>query len=254
MTLKTFQDKHVVVTGGALGIGRAIVEAFAGEGAHVAFADIDEESGKKTCKEVYELTGNPQVMFYRADLSDGQEVCGFVEYVLRWLEYVDVLVNNVGINFKSGNILEHSIDDFQKTLDLNVMSYIRCIKGFLPTMVQKKQGVIINISSTMAFGAPGFPAYSMSKGSIVTLTKSLALDHASQNIRVNAVAPGLIETPATQPWINQQKNAAQAKGVPMGIVGKPQDIANAVLFLASEKASYITGHVLVVDGGLSIGE
>lgn len=252
--MKKFNNKNVLVSGGAAGIGKGIVQAFALEGATVYFADINSEMGINTKKDITSFTGNKKIEFIRTDFSCQQDIDNLIEQVLGKAGFIDVLVNNVGVNLRSGNILEHSNEELSNTFKINLYSYIYCIQGFLPAMIKRKQGSIVNVSSTMGLGAKGFTAYSVSKGSIITLTKALALDHATDNIRVNAVAPGLIATPSTGAWINQQENAAEMKGIPLNRVGRPDDIANAVIFLASEQASYITGHVLIVDGGLSVGE
>lgn len=249
-----FCGKHVVVTGGAAGIGRGIVEGFASAGAHVVFGDYNGAAGKAAEEDIKAITGNGQIGFIEADLSDRKSLSQFAAAAQDRLGHADVLVNNVGVNFRSGTIMEHTESDFIQSYHSNIMSCVRCIQHFLPGMLQRRSGSVISISSTMALGAAGFSAYAWSKGSIETLTRTLALDHAADGIRFNAVAPGLIATPSTLPWINNQSNAAKQKGVPMGIVGAPEDIAHAVMFLSSDKASYITGQVLYVDGGLSVGE
>src|SRR5699024_2655993 len=132
-------------------------------------------------------------------------------------------------------------------------SSLTITKQLLPLMLKNKGGAIINISSTMSVGTKNDLAYSASKGYINTMTKSLALDYATDKIRVNAIAPGVIDTTAIQPWM-QQKNTAGSKCIPMGEIGKTEDIANAAIFLASQKAAYITGQILTVDGGLTVGE
>ena len=252
--MKEFNNKIVVITGGASGIGKGIVNAFAKNGAKIFFADINEQLGLITQEEIILATGNHQIEYVKADLSNKVDVRNLVNYILGKEGFIDVLINNAGVNLRSGSILEHDSADFERTFRINVLSDILMIQGFLPSMIKRKKGAIINISSTMSYGAEGVSAYATSKGSINTLTKSLALDHARDGIRINAVAPGLISTPATEKWISEQEDPAKAKGVPMGTVGTPEDIANAVLFLASDKAAYITGHILVVDGGLSVGE
>lgn len=252
--MNEFLGKKIVITGGAAGIGKALVHAFASEGGSVAFSDINRQEGELTCQQVIKARGTDQVYFFPADMSKEDEIERFASLVISKLGDVDILVNNVGENFAEGTILQHSLLIFDKTYMLNIRCAVQCIQYFLPTMQKKKHGAIIFISSTMALGARGFSAYSMSKGALDSLTTTLALDHAKENIRINAIAPGLIATPRTQAWIDSQRNAADAKGIPMGIVGTPEDISEAALFLASERARYITGQVLVVDGGLTIGE
>ncbi|MFC4600516.1 SDR family NAD(P)-dependent oxidoreductase [Cohnella hongkongensis] len=249
-----FAGKRVVVTGGAMGIGRGIVEAFAEAGATVVFADRNGSAGEETAKAIASSSCGGEVEFIQADLSNPTQMREFIDKAVGLLGYADVLVNNVGVNYRSGGILSHTEADFHASYQTNVMSCVRCVQGFLPGMMDRGRGAVVSVSSTMALGAPGFAAYAWSKGSIDTLTRTLALEYAASGIRFNAVAPGLIDTPATRPWIERQPHPADAKGVPMRTVGTPLDIANAVLFLGSEKAAYITGQVLYVDGGLSVGE
>jgi NAD(P)-dependent dehydrogenase (short-subunit alcohol dehydrogenase family) len=168
---------------------------------------------------------------------------------------VDVLINNAGANFVKGSLEEHTLQLYQKTMDTNMMSYFLFAKFFIPNMVKHETGCVINIASTMGLrGAQDHLAYTISKGANITFTQSLALDYASCGIRINAIAPGLIDTPATEDWIKSQEDPGKAKGVPLGRAGTSEEIAHAAVFLASEEASYITGTVLVVDGGLSVGE
>ncbi len=249
-----FRNKKVFVSGGALGIGKSIVKNFLEEEALVIFADLNKNEGEKTERELKNLINNQNLLFIHADLSKEDEVrniCNFVNYQY---DGIDILINNVGINLKEGKILDYNTSDFLNIFYINLFSYIWLIQGFFPAMAKNREGSIVNISSTMAWGTRGFLPYSVSKGAIITLTKSLALELAEFNIRVNAIAPGLITTPSTQEWISQQDDAAKTKGVPLNRVGKPEDVAHAVAFLASDKASYITGHILVVDGGLTVGE
>lgn len=249
-----FAGRHVVVTGGAMGIGRGIVESFAAEGASVVFADRNGEAGAEACEEICRNSGNPRIAFVQADLSQPDGVNALAACVNERLGHADVLVNNVGVNFRGGDILQHSEEDFANTYQTNIMSCVRCIQAFLPRMLERERGSVVSISSTMALGAPGFSAYSWSKGSVDTLTRTLALEYAAAGIRFNAVAPGLVATPATLPWMESQTDPADAKGIPMRRAGTPRDIAEAVMFLASDRASYITGQILYVDGGLSVGE
>lgn len=252
--MREYLNKIVVVSGGASGIGKGIVNAFSKEGAKVIFADIHEENGWNTQEEIKKETNNPHVDFFKADFSIEEDIKKFSDFIINKYDKVDILINNIGVNIKSGRLTDVELDVYEKVFKINVLSSITLTKLLLPSMMKERKGSIINISSTMSLGTKNDLAYSASKGYINTMTKSLALDYAKDQIRFNAIAPGIIETPATQPWILQQKDPAESKGVPMGKVGKPEDIANAALFLSSEKASYITGHILVVDGGLTVGE
>lgn len=252
--MREFEGSRVVVSGGASGIGKAIVTAFAFEGAAVMFADMNAEQGEQVRKQLMDKTGNPRIEFVAADLSDEQETALVAEYAMNKLSGVDILVNNVGGNFGNGNLLQHTIGDFLRTFQLNVLSSVALTRGIIPSMIEQRKGAIINISSTMSAGAAGFAAYAATKGALNAFTTTLALDHAADNIRVNAIAPGLIATPLNQAWIDEQDDAAKVKGIPMNRVGQPEEIASVALFLASDKASFLTGQVITVDGGMTVGE
>jgi len=252
--LGEFFDKVVVVTGGASGIGEGIVKAFSKEGAKVIFADVDKDKGVKTEVVSKEESNHQDVYFVETNLAMEKEINQFSDFILDKFGRVDVLVNNVGVNKKSGTLTDVEIDVFEEVFKINALSSLTITKQLLPLMLKNKGGAIINISSTMSVGTKNDLAYSASKGYINTMTKSLALDYATDKIRVNAIAPGVIDTPAIQPWMQQEKNPAGSKGIPMGEIGKTEDIANAAIFLASQKAAYITGQILTVDGGLTVGE
>lgn len=252
-----FVNQVVLITGGASGIGRETAHCFVNEGASVLIVDKNENLGTKAVKEMasegYYRNGRSE--FIRADISKDEDVSRLAQSVKEKYGVIDVLVNNAGINFNEGSILEHSMEEYEKTFQVNLFGYIRCIKAFISGMVDRKKGVIVNVASTMGLrGAGNSLAYTLTKGSIITLTQSLAITYAKDNIRVNAVAPGLIKTPATEDWIKKQRDPAKAKGIPLGRVGLPRDVAEAILFLSSTESSYITGAILPVDGGLTLGE
>jgi len=248
-----FVNKVVVVTGGASGIGEKIALDFADEGAKVVVADKDFVKAETVVNSIREK--NKEAIFVVIDVASEEAVEFLVSETKKYFGWADILVNNAGVNLKEGTVLDHKVEEFDRTLAINIRGYFLCAKGFIPGMIRKGKGVIVNIASTMGLrGAKKFVAYSISKGSVITLTQCLAMDHAADNIRVNVVAPGLIETPATEDWIRQQKDPAKVKGIPLGRTGTSKEVAEVVLFLSSEKAAYITGAVLVVDGGLSLGE
>jgi len=161
--MKEFQNRNVVVTGGASGIGKGIVEAFAKEGANVVFADVNHKLGLLTQAEVSEKSRNQNVYFIEVDMRNTEDISGFIERANQRMPYVDVLVNNVGVNVKSGDILSHDLKDFEDAFHINVFSAIACIQGFLPSMQRRKKGAIVNIASTMGYGTSGFLSYSMTK-------------------------------------------------------------------------------------------
>ena len=253
-----FDGKVVIVTGGAKGIGAGISKAFAGAGASVAAVDIDAEAGKKIA-----AGGNKglagEIHFFNADVSQGEACRQLVaDVVAKWGE-VDVLCNNVGIQPVPSYVPAHELPDeiWDRIIDVNLKSHFLMTKYCVPGMMERGSGVIINTASVQGLqSATAISAYAASKGGILSLTRQLALEYAPHGIRVVAVNPGGIETPLVD-------EAVEAFGMnrdefmegfnkihPIGRYGQPADIANAMLFLASERASFITGEYLCVDGGL----
>jgi NAD(P)-dependent dehydrogenase (short-subunit alcohol dehydrogenase family) len=240
----TFQGKSVIVTGGARGIGHAIVRRFLEQGASVHIIDLD-------FPKPFDLAGDSTVHIYTGDISRATDVREFVARVMDADGRVDVLVNNAGI------IRDHVIwrmpeEDFDLVLNVNLKGAWLMCKEVAPLMRRQQSGRIINITSRAWLGNVGQSNYAASKGGLVSLTRVLALELAQHNVTVNAVAPGLIDTPLTRnlpPEVYEKLVQAQ----PGKKAGTPEDIAAAVAFLASEEAGFINGQVLHVDGGKSIG-
>ena len=240
-----------LVTGGSRGIGKAIVEALAREGAKVAF--IYRSSKESADKLVADLALDQREAFgIQADVANKAEADKAIEQVLEKWGQIDILVNNAGI-IRDGLLAVMEPDAWSDVINTNLGSCYNFCNGVMRTMMSKRYGRIINISSVAAeFGNQGQTNYAASNGGIQGLTRCLATEVGRRNITVNAVAPGFIETDMTE----AVRNAAEGeikKRIAVRRLGKPEDIANAVSFLASEEASYITGHVLVVDGGLTLG-
>jgi len=247
----TFAGKTALVTGGSRGIGKAIVCALAGQGARVAF--VYQSNAQAASGLVDELRARSGVvMAYQADVRDKQAAQQTVEAVLGEWGRLDILVNNAGI-IRDTLLLQMSDEQWRDVIETNLTSvYNFCQAAYRP-MMSARYGRIVNMSSVAAhFGNKGQANYAASKGGIEAFTRCLAKELASRGVTVNAVAPGFIETDMTV----AVRNAAEAeikKAVPVRRLGLPEDIAAAVLFLASDAASYITGHVLTVDGGLTLG-
>ncbi len=239
-----FENKVVMVTGGAAGIGRATAAGFAKEGAKVAICDVNPEAGKTTAESL-----GPEATFHQVDVSDNKSVNDWVESVVSQYGQIDVLVNNAGIT-RDGLIMRMKEDDWDAVLNVNLKSAFNCTKAVSKTMVKQRSGRIINLASVVGvIGNPGQANYVASKAGIIGLTKAVAKEFASRGITVNAVAPGFIETDMTASLPDKAREAMLAQ-IPLGRAGADRDIAEAVMFLASDKAAYITGQVIHVSGGM----
>jgi 3-oxoacyl-[acyl-carrier protein] reductase len=239
-----FENKVVMVTGGAAGIGRATATGFVKEGAKVAICDVNPEAGKTTAESL-----GPEATFQQVDVSDSKSVNDWVESVVSQYGQIDVLVNNAGIT-RDGLIMRMKEADWDAVLNVNLKSAFNCIKAVSKTMVKQRSGRIINLASVVGvIGNPGQANYVASKAGIIGLTKAVAKELASRNITVNAVAPGFIETDMTASLPDKAREAMVAQ-IPLGRAGTARDIAAAVVFLASDQAVYITGQVIHVSGGM----
>ncbi len=252
-----FDGKAVIVTGGAKGIGSGITRAFAAEGARVACVDVDVAAGAAIAKEGQALAG--EIRFFEMDAADGKACQTLCETVIADWGGIDVVCNNVGIQPAASYVPAHELPDeaWDRIIDVNLKSVFLLSKYSVPNMMQRGGGVIINTASVQGLqSAPGVSAYAASKGGMLSLTQQLALEYAKHGIRVLAVNPGGIDTPLVDELVESlgQDRAEfernYAKIHPLGRYGQPVDIANAVLFLASEKASFMTGSYVNVDGGL----
>ena len=239
-----FENKVVMVTGGAAGIGRATATGFVKEGAKVAICDVNPEAGKTTAESL-----GPEATFQQVDVSDNKSVNDWVESVVSQYGQIDVLVNNAGIT-RDGLIMRMKEADWDAVLNVNLKSAFNCIKAVSKTMVKQRSGRIINLASVVGvIGNPGQANYVASKAGIIGLTKAVAKELASRDITVNAVAPGFIETDMTASLPDKAREAMVAQ-IPMGRAGTARDIAAAVVFLASDQAAYITGQVIHISGGM----
>jgi len=243
--------KRAIVTGAATGIGRAIAELFAAEGARVCAADVNDAALETL---MVEASARDQFVFaVHADVSLENEVGTMVAAAEREFGGVDVLANVAGI-IVPGYVDTTSDDGWQRNLDVNLTGMFRCCRRTLPAMVRSGGGAVVNMSSVAGlFGLVDRAAYAVSKAGILALTRSIAVEYAGQGVRANAVCPGTIETRLTARRLaDPSERAAVVAGIPRGRVGQPLDVARAALFLASDESDFITGQVLVVDGGWSI--
>ena len=239
----------VLVTGGLSGIGRAAAIAFAKKGAKVVVAGRRDDAGKALAKELRSLGSEAE--FINADVRKEEDVRALVDKTVARFGRLDVAVNNAGTEGKGGRITEQSAESYAATFDTNVLGVVLSMKHEVRAMQVQGSGNIINISSTYGHeGAAGASIYVGAKHAVEGITKSVALELAKSGIRVNAIAPGPTDTGMLTRFTGTPENkAALVTTVPMGRLGLPEELANAIVFVASDEASFITGHVLNVDGG-----
>lgn len=243
-----FDGRVALVTGGGSGIGRATCLAFAKTGASVAVADISPAGGEETVEQIRQAGGEAE--FFAVDVTDEAQVARMVKDVVERFGRLDVAYNNAGVEGQRVRLHETSTDHWRKVMSVNVDGVFFCMKYELPQMLEQGGGAIVNASSTFGLAGGAGGPYPASKHAVVGLTKSVALDYAEDGIRVNSVHPGAIETPMIERLRSDPVlGEALATMHPMGRMGRPEEIAAAVVWLCSEEASFITGHTLVVDGG-----
>ncbi len=242
------ENKVAVVTGASRGIGRAIAEALARNGADVVCGDKLEQQAQETAANIAAATGR-RTSGCLVDVSNHESAKGFIECALSEFGKIDILVNNAGIT-RDNLLMRIDEADWDLVLNVNLKGAYNCSKAVLRSMMKQRYGRIVNISSVVGLsGNAGQTNYSASKAGLIGFTKSLAKEVGSRNITVNAVAPGYVTTALTD-VLSDEYRAAAIKATPMGRLGTPEDIAYAVAFLVSEQASFITGQVLSVDGGM----
>ena len=252
MVNQSLQGKSAIITGAASGIGRATARLFSREGASVLLADLNEAAGREVQREISSAGGRAQFEF--GDVTQARDCQRIVQRALEFFGAVHILFNNAGI-IRRASVLDLSEEDWDRIMDVNVKSIFLMSRYALPVMARAGGGSIVNTASGWGLtGGSRAAAYCASKGAVVLLTKAMAVDHGPQNIRVNCICPGDTDTAMLRDEARQlgeitDRFLADAARRPLGRLGKPEEIAQAALYLASDASSFVTGTALVVDGG-----
>jgi NAD(P)-dependent dehydrogenase (short-subunit alcohol dehydrogenase family) len=242
------KEKVALITGGASGIARATAELFAREGAAIVVADSAGDAGHATAAGIQKAGG--RAAFTQIDVSDSTQVAGMVSLAIETYGRIDVLFNGAGI-LAYGSVVETDEKTWNRLIAINLTGTFLCCKAVVPHMIRQGGGSIINVASTTGAhdACARAVAYVSSKGGVTLLTRAMAIDHARQGIRVNALCPGPTDTPMLRGAKTPEQLEAFANSYPMGRLARPEELANAALFLASDEASFVTGSAMYVDGG-----
>jgi len=247
------EDKIAIITGGGSGIGRAAALRFSVEGAKVMVADMNKQAGIETVRVIKENGGDAEYLY--TDVSIPEDVEKLVKTTVETYGRLDILVNNAGISHAENKISDLPVEDWKKVVDVCLNGVYFGMKYGIPEMLKNGGGSVINTASVAGIkGQKLLAAYTAAKSGVIAVTKSTALEYGKHNIRVNAIAPGIIDTPITTEWKKSAKWEALSTANALRRVGHPEEVANVLLFLASEEASFITGTTIVVDGGTLLGK
>lgn len=245
-----FKDKVIFITGASSGIGRSTALEFAKSGAQVVCVDLDQTMGNETMKmiQVY----SPRSVFFKADVSDFKQTKAAVDFAIQVFGKIDFAFNNAGTEGVPMPLATATEEHFDKVIAVNLKGVWNCMRNQIPHMLKQKRGSIVNCSSIAGLvGFQNSSGYVASKHGVVGLTKSAALELAETGIRVNAICPGVIQTPMIDRYVqgNEEARKQLAAGEPMGRVGRPEEIAGSVMWLCSDMATFVTGQAIAVDGG-----
>jgi NAD(P)-dependent dehydrogenase (short-subunit alcohol dehydrogenase family) len=249
------KDKVAIITGAGSGIGKAIALEYARLDAKVIIADITEEAGQKTEQEIKSM--GKEALFIKTDVSSEEDIRTLINTTIEQYKTIDILVNNAGLEYFT-TIEETTLKQWERTIDIDLKGVFLGMKYVIPFMKKKGSGSIINIASVAGIAAwPGLGVYSAAKGGVVLLTKAAAVENGKYGIRVNSICPGSIKTPLLEEQFFAQQNDRDAaemqllKHYPLNRIGESSEIADAAVYLGSHLSSFVTGHSLIVDGGLS---
>tara|TARA_R110002049_G_scaffold150602_5_gene313736 strand:+ start:8690 stop:9448 length:759 start_codon:yes stop_codon:yes gene_type:complete len=248
MSVFDFSDKVALVTGGASGIGRACIEAFAAGGAKVVVADLNEAQGEALVAQLQ--ADGVQAKFVAADVAAHEDVAAMVQSTLSQFGALHFAVNNAGVEGVRSAIAETDLDDWHRVININLNGVFYCMREEVPAILQSGGGAIVNMSSIMgSVSTPGISPYVAAKHAVLGLTKTAAQEYSAQGVRVNAVCPGFIETPLVLKHLTEEMRAQALAMHPIGHLGKAEEVADTVTFLCSQQASFVTGSAYSVDGG-----
>lgn len=247
--MSLFDGKVAIVTGGGSGIGQAACHLYAREGAKVVVSDIDEKGGNETCQAIQEMNG--EAAFIRADVSNPTECQALVDQTLEKFGRLDIAFNNAGIGGEANLTGEYSIEGWQKVIEINLSGVFYCMRYEIPAMLKTGGGAIVNMASILGqVGISQSPAYVAAKHGVVGLTRTAAVEYAQEGLRINSVGPAFISTPLISALEQNEKARAHLISLhPIGRLGRSEEVAELVIWLSSDKASYITGAYYAVDGG-----
>ena len=248
--MNELKDKVAIITGASSGIGRAAALLFANEAAVVVLADVQDAAGQQLADELAQRDAT--AAFVHVDVSKEQDVEAMVHFALGHFGRLDVLFNNAGIEGDQAPTADATVDNWERVIAVNLKSVFLGMKYAIPAMLQRGGGAIVNNASVAGLvGFAGIPAYCASKGGVVQLTRTAAIEYATQGIRVNCLCPGIIDTPMVARFTgdNAEVAAQMTQMEPVERFGKPEEVAQLALFLASDRSSFITGAVIPVDGG-----
>jgi len=248
--MSNLKDKVAIVTGASRGIGFAIASRFAAEGAKVVIIAANKEGAEEAAKTIKSHGG--EALAFQGDVTSEERIKEIVSQVLNELGTIDILVNNAGIHLGK-SFWEEPLEFYDRQFKVNIMGTVIPSQAVVPHMMNKRKGKIINIASKAAIvGEPGHAAYSASKGAVLALTRAMAIELAPYNINVNSICPGPTETAILLGFMTKEQLEDLKKYIPLGRFGKPEDIAGAALYLASDDSDWCTGQAIIVDGGMSI--